>query len=70
MASLITQALQEPDEALLRKVPVVCKNLLHISLTHHVHRNAIHEAVLLVWPSFIQGQASEERFRVSVRLPR
>ncbi len=57
--------LEEPYEALLGKVAVVCKNLLNASLTHHIHRNAIHEAVLFVGPSFIEGQASEER---SVRL--
>jgi hypothetical protein len=54
--------LQETDEALLRKVAVVCEDFLNLSLTHRVHRNAIHEAVLFVWTPFIERQSSEERF--------
>lgn len=52
---------EEPDETFLREVAVIRKDFLDVSMSHDVHGNAIHEAILLVGPPLIQRQASEER---------
>jgi len=44
----------------LRKVPVVGEYVRETFTAHHVHRNAIGEAVFLVGSGFVEGQAIQE----------
>ena len=53
--------IEKADKPFLGKVPVMRQDFLNLFLPHDVHRDAVHQAVLLIGTSLVERQPGKKR---------